>query len=486
MATSSYKAQYALKLCKNHDKKELIAYCKTCQEQICSSCIKEDHSTHDWEMITDIVREKKRSLPEDCKVIRAKLLPGLKKELRRFDRKIEEKEACFKQTSSTLHISRQSYIDESNRLFDNRIDTCRRKSESAIQIYKGKGEGLKQKVETLDTMTTALGKDINTLPDHDILDMEKEMRDELERALSFSADKSTCTTVFVPGQMNVQALDKMIGEFHSVSIEEMNDIDKGFNTLASIKAFSETNTLVRLIGDSHPKLIDREGVVLKSMKTSCADITISNNGHFVLTSLSNQSVSVLTEVEKAIRTWCTKPLRPTFISKTENDNILVTLVDDGDTFNLLPTSRRVVQRMSLTGKVLHTYEFREDGKTRLFTLPNRTAENKNTDICVVNWFSEDSGEVVVLHKDGRRKYTYKGEGLKHKEFCPGDVECDDKCRILFTEQYSRAIHMLSSEGIYLCTLCQYEQILPFVISLYGQNLWCGFHEGKVKVLKYKL
>ncbi|KAK3083347.1 hypothetical protein FSP39_020487 [Pinctada imbricata] len=106
--------------------------------------------------------------------------------------------------------------------------------------------------------------------------------------------------------------------------------------------------------------------------------------------------------------------------------------------------------MTLTGKVLHTYEFREDGKTRLFTWPTRTAENKNKDVCIINWLSGESGELVVLHKDGQAKFTYRGDGLEYERFIPYDVECDVKCRILLTEHYSRAIHILSSDGMYLC------------------------------------
>ena len=88
----------------------------------------------------------------------------------------------------------------------------------------------------------------------------------------------------------------------------------------------------------------------------------------------------------------TKPLHPTWISKTHTDDVLVSLKDDGDDFfKLQPSSWRLVQRMTLTRKVLHTYEFREDGVTRLFTLPGRTAENGNSDICVINRTSDETG-----------------------------------------------------------------------------------------------
>ncbi|KAK3101441.1 hypothetical protein FSP39_003627 [Pinctada imbricata] len=484
MAAFLHKFQVALRLCEIHDKKELIAYCKTCQEKICSSCIKEEHHQHDWETITDILREKKRSLPEECKEIRAQKLPALKRERGCFERKKENEVACFEQNKSTLNDSRECYIDEINRLFDDRIDECRQKSETAIQVYEDKWEGLKQKVEYLETMTTALDKDIHTLPDHDILDMEKEMREELEKALSYSADKYTCTTVFVPGNIDVHAIMDMVGEVHSVSVEEKFDINNSSVVICSLKAVSDTNAWIRFSKQTRAKLIDRAGEILKSMKTPCTDIIISNNEEIVLTSMTDCCIALLTEDEETIKTIVTKPLHPTPISKTENGDILVTLMDDGDQYNLTPTSRRVVQRMTLTGKVLYTYEFREDGKTRLFTYPVRTTENKNTDVCVVNWVSGGSGELVLLHKDGRVKLTYRGDGLKYGKFMPGDVECDSKCRIILTEGHGRAVHMLSSEGMYLCTLCQYEQLRPNAISIYGDNLWCGFNEGKLKVLKY--
>ncbi|KAK3100656.1 hypothetical protein FSP39_023220 [Pinctada imbricata] len=484
MATSSEEFQFALHTCENHDQKELIGYCKACQEKICSSCIKEEHAIHDWETITDILREKKRSLPKECNEIRTSQLPGLRKELSRFETKIEEENTRFGQNEAVLNGSRQSYISKINQLFDDKINECRQSSDAATQIYKDKRDGLKQKVEFLDVMTTSLDKDITTLPDHDILDMEKEMREELEKALSYSADKYTCTTVFVPGLMDEQVLANMIGEVHSVSSEKKYNTERYSNPILAINPISDTKAWIRHIGDPRPKLLDVNGEELKCMEVNCLDFIISRSGDFVLTSQTWCSISIFSEDENEIRTIYTKQLKPTCISKTENDDILVILVDDGDLFNLVSTSRRIVQRMTLKGKVLHSYEFREDGKTRLFIRPLTTAENKNTNICVVNRLSKNSGELVVLHRDGRVKFTYKGDGLKLSQFQPGDVACDSKCHVLVTEFSSRSIHMLCSEGVYLCTLCQYDNLLPYVISLHDDNFWCGFSDGKVKVFKY--
>ncbi|KAK3102738.1 hypothetical protein FSP39_013566 [Pinctada imbricata] len=485
MAASLCRAQYVLKLCEKHDKKELQAFCKTCVEKICSSCIKEEHNSHDWDLITDIVREKKRSLPLECQEIRTKQLPGLRDDICRFGRKIEEEGTRLQENKSVLNDSRQSYINRINQLFDDRVDEFEEKSEAAIQIYKGKRDALKQKVEFLDMMSTALDKDIDILPDHDILDMEKEMRDELEKALSYSSETYSSTTLFVPGQMNVEALEEMIGDIKSFSINEEYDIDRYSETIMSLKPVSDTDAFI-IIGEklfAKAKMIDRTGVEMKTLKTPCIDFAVLKNDTMVLTDYQKGIILVLTQDEDKIRTINTKPLRPTYISKTENDDLLVTLVDRGG-YNLVSTSRRIVQRMTLTGKVLHTYEFKEDGKTRLFTLPVRKAENKNSDICIINRHDSDSGELIVLHKDGRVKFIYSGEDLDDESFLPFDIECDSKSHILLTEKYSRAIHVLSAEGIFLRTLFHHH-LHPAVISLHGDNLWCGFFEGRVKVFEYK-
>ncbi|KAK3094321.1 hypothetical protein FSP39_000314 [Pinctada imbricata] len=483
MASSLYKAQCALRLCEKHDKKELHAYCKTCQEKICSTCIKEDHNSHDWEMITDILREKKHNLPKECKEIRETQLPCLRNELENFEDKIQELDAGFEQNKSDINDSRKSYIDEINKLFDGRIYECRKNTETAKRKFKDERDGLKRKVEYLDMITSSLDKDINTLPDHDILDMEKEMRVELEKALSYSADKYTCTTVFVPRQINVEALEHMIGEIYSTSVEEIKEIGPYPESILKIKPVSDIDAWM-ICADYHAKLIDRIGTQIKDINAKCIDLIISERGNFVLTSSVKTQILIRDQNGKKISEFSTKPLRASSISKAENDEILVTLREKGDDYNLLPTSRRAVQRMTLTGDVLNTYEFMEDGTTRLFTLPVSTVENKNNDVCVVNWISNMSGELVVLYKSGRQKFTYRGEGLNIENFVPTDVACDSRSNIIFSEAYSSAIHMLDENGMYLCKLCQYGQLTPFVIAVYGDKLWCGFDRGTVKVYRY--
>ncbi|KAK3094324.1 hypothetical protein FSP39_000328 [Pinctada imbricata] len=479
MAASLYKAQFALRLCERHEKKKLHAFCKTCQEKVCSACVKEDHSSHDWEIISDFLREKKQNLPSECREIRSNQLPRLKNEIDRYEKKIQELDVCLEQNESALNGHRKRYIDKINKLYDVRLAECRQKTEASKQKYMEERDGLKSKVKYLDMITTSLDKDINTLPDHDILDMEQEMRNELEKALFYSADKNTCTK-FVPMQINAKAWEKMIDEIHFVSVEEENDIEVSSGIVEGIKPTSDKNVWIK--SENEAILTGTAGSPLRRINTCCSDFIISDNGNMIMV-LSKKIVIRSEENGQKIAEFHTEPFRPTKVSKTDNDEILVILGDLDD--SNLPTSRRMVRRMTLTGKVLHTYEFREDGKTRLFHHPLSTIENKNTDVCTINWPNDDSGEIVILHKDGRVKSTFSLYGWNVNKFKPIDIECDSKSNILFTELYSRAVHMLNADGQYLCKLLQFEEKLVAAVAILGDRLWCGFCNGRVKVYKYK-
>ena len=142
-----------------------------------------------------------------------------------------------------------------------------------------------------------------------------------------------------------------------------------------------------------------------------------------------------------------------------------------------------MQRITLTGKILHTYEFREDGTTRLFTLPGRMAENGNSDICAINRTSDFTGELIVLYADGRLRFTYRGqEGPK---FDLRDVACDSERRIIVLEcTKTTSLSLLSPNGTFLRFLLSDMFDYPYTLALYQNTLWIGFREGVVKVYTY--
>ena len=138
----------------------------------------------------------------------------------------------------------------------------------------------------------------------------------------------------------------------------------------------------------------------------------------------------------------------------------------------------------MTGKNLHMYEFQEDSVTRLFTMPYRTAENGNSDICVVNRIGNKTAEQIVLHRDGQVRATYRGQEDSTFVFDPSDVWCDSNRTMIVQDRCNKTLHLLNSDGIFLRYLPTDMFDYPQTIALYQGSLWVGFENGAEKNYKY--
>ena len=142
--------------------------------------------------------------------------------------------------------------------------------------------------------------------------------------------------------------------------------------------------------------------------------------------------------------------------------------------------------MTLTGDVIHEYEYQEDDQTRLFTLPYRVTQNGNTDICVINRTSDSSGELVILSFSGSLKSVYPKQDRRMKGNLT-DAVCDSYSNIIVIELSNSSIHLLSPDGEFMRYLLTENQVLdPCSMSLKKSILWIGDFHGLVKVFQYDL
>jgi hypothetical protein len=143
----------------------------------------------------------------------------------------------------------------------------------------------------------------------------------------------------------------------------------------------------------------------------------------------------------------------------------------------------LLKHMTLTGDVIRDYEYQEDGQTRLFTGPYRVQHNGNSDICVSNWTSETTGNLMILSSSGRVKSVYHGQDLK-ENFTPYDVACDSHHNIHVTDTANHRVHLLSADGEFLKFLLTEDKVLvPSALSVYGSTLWVGCGNGTVKLFQ---
>ena len=493
MATSLYKAQEALKTCDEHQNEELSCFCKTCKKFICTKCAKTTHNGHDWDLVSFVAKKRRKETPLLCRKIKQENMPRCRKKLRVVEDNISTVEKASDDDMAKFEERRTAMINAINQT----IDEQKRKREEITEEKRSKlnehSFRLRTKIEYLDKMTTSLDSNIDAYTDYDLLEMEQDMLIALEEVEKYDVERVSSEVTFVPGEIIQGLIEEMIGEIKesdtdidtrdSISVEEVKALKYFDGIVVTISPISSTQAWVCDNKRNTIKQLSTQGMETNNITISNYEHFISLNGDFIATDFEKQAIRRVTSAGKEQVIIHTKPLHPTFISQTQTGDILVNLRDGGDLYKLQPSSRRLVQRMTLTGKVLHTYEFRKDGITRLFTVPARTAENGNSDMCVINFTSGSTGDLIVLYRDGRMRFTYRGQD--GRKFDPRDVACDSERRIIVLECYKTTyLSLLSQNGIFLRFLLSDMIDYPHTVALYQNTLWIGFQKGAVKVYKY--
>ena len=443
MATSLYKAQEALKTCDEHEHKELSFFCKTCNKFICISCGKSTHLSHDWDLIASVAKVRRKETPQLCRKIKKEKLRKYKEKLRGVDKAIEQSR---QKDIAKLEERQTAFMDVVNRIINEqkrrRNDLARESSET----MKRNNRALEKKLEYLEKMTRSLDSNITAYSDYDLLEMEKEMLTVLNEIEANDLDLAVSIVKFAPGQINQGLIEKMIGAFEEMAMPNVNDRvsveDNDHVSVEEVRAFENSDNAVfgiSPVSNTHAWVGYRESddIRLLSLQkdeieccislTSYSDFVALGNDDFIVNYYDKQVIRRVTLHRQDNVFEHTKPLHPTYISKTRSNDILVGLKNDGDDYELKPSSRRCVQRMSQNRKVLRTYEFQKDGTTRLFTYLSEMTENGNSDICVINRTSDGTGELIVLRRDGRVRFTYRGN--HDVGFNPSSV-ASDECQIL--------------------------------------------------------
>ncbi|XP_062597510.1 uncharacterized protein LOC134258926 [Saccostrea cucullata] len=167
----------------------------------------------------------------------------------------------------------------------------------------------------------------------------------------------------------------------------------------------------------------------------------------------------------------------TDIRKRKEEELKSNLLSETDACTPDSDSRYLVKHLTLTGDVIQEYEYQEDGETRLFIAPIRLCQNNNTDTCVVNMTSDDTGEIVIVSLSGHLRSGYRGQNLK-ENFFPFDLVCDSTCNVLVIDPANSLIHLLSPEGEFLKFLLTEKEVTePVALSQHKSTLWVETGEG---------
>ncbi|XP_062573387.1 uncharacterized protein LOC134235280, partial [Saccostrea cucullata] len=468
-------------MCETHEQ-PIDMVCEDCDEFICAKCAKTDHRDHDWNTIPTAATHRRRGLPTFLNKIKEKELPGIDEKIKKILQQVTENTELCDADIEKL----QKHVDE----IIARLIKIRKRHEQTIrdnlvekndQLNQVKSELEKKKKGITDTVEFI--ENNSTMSDYSLIDNHRELTKMLSELEVHTTDCEHSVR-FTRGEIKDDLVESLIGKtlhLDSITVTQTNSFQYGDKSISILEAFSEVQCYISNALSKYTEKVDNNGAIRHRYSINPYDMCMTGNSDVYFTDYINKSIALLSTSGSVSTVISTDPLGPYGICQSVDGGLLVTLKDnESDYYKLKPQSIRLVRHITVTGDVIHEYEYQEDGHTRLFTLPVRVTQNSNSDICVVNRTNENTGELVIMSPSGRMKSVYSRQNLK-EDFKPTDVVCDSFCNILVTDHNNKQIHLLSPDVEFLkFLLMQNEVHHPFRISLYKSTLWVGYYGRCIK------
>ncbi|XP_062586738.1 uncharacterized protein LOC134248347 [Saccostrea cucullata] len=477
-----------IKTCEFHEL-PIDIVCEDCDELICSNCAKTDHRDHDWKTLTTAAIERRRGLREFLKKIKEEDLPEINKKMEKIPQQItENKELCdFETKRLQTHFDKIiAELTKFKKLQEKILRDDLIKTTDQLNLIKSE---LEKKKRVIVNTVEFMEENNSTMSDYGLIDNQ---RDLTKMPSELEIDMTNCeySVRFIRGEINDNLLKFLFGktlDLSAIDVAQIKSFQYGDKEILYLEAISEDQCYIKERGSQCIEKVNQQGTKVHRISITANNMCVTDNGDVYFTNFSNHSISCLSPSGTVSTVTSTDSLQPEGICQSVDFGLLVTLRDfQLNPYKLESHSRRLVRHITVSGDVIHEYEYQEDGQTRLFTHPLRVTQNSNSDLCVVNSISLTTGEVVILSPSGRMKSVYRGQNLT-KKFDPTDIVCDSLCNILVTDYNNKQIHLLSPDGEFLkFLLTDNEVIRPVRFSLHKSTLWVGCREGVVKVFQYRL
>lgn len=444
-------------MCEKH-KFKIDTICEDCEEFICWKCAETDHKDHD-----------SKSIPTD------------EKDLKKLLGKIEEK-IISDYEMKQMQENQRSFDSEADKIQEH-FDAITTKLKEIKSNFEVKlREDMKRKNSDVRMTVSDLGK------------MKKKDSETLSEFIRKYKDLTNLISNMQPeeplvryrrGDINEDVLLSIMGNIftlHDISVTDSVSFKYGDKAIVVLQAIDEDSCYVRDSNSDYIKQVNKRNEKKNEINLKVNDICIVENGDVFVTDGTNHSIVHLSPSGSVSEVFSTAPLTPGDICKEAEGGLLFTLKNI-ESKSGPPIS--LVRHMTVTGDVIHDYEYQEDGQTRLFTISGRVRQNGNSDICVVNWLSKKTGELLILAFSGSLRSVYRGQKDPEPVFHPSDIVCDSHWNIIVCDLHNSEIHLLSPSGKFIkYLLTKTELTHPCSMSLYKSTLWVGDSKGIVKVFQY--
>ncbi|XP_078318419.1 uncharacterized protein LOC144620715 [Crassostrea virginica] len=471
--------------CTKHSTEVCTQLCTTCNIPVCLLCVtSSEHVKHKKEDILKLFETKRELMQEDLEDLEKSIYP-------------KYQEAATNIPIQRAHVSKWSKkltttLDKQGEALHREIDTIIQGMKSEINDMNAK------QIAAIDRQQDAIK---HTIPEikQVILDLKRLLdtsdvclvsgytsRTEEFRSLPAKFQVTSLPT-FTPQEINREQIHQRIGSLSELAItffldepQILTDIQTECRYLRSVSCLSDSELWTSCYNDNIMRLYNLQGELLRSVQTKSGnwpwDIAVTRSGDLVYTDYYDRSINLVrgTHIQTLItlQGW-----RPHSLCSTASGDLLVFMDSDDD------KQTKVVRYSGSTEK--QSIQWDDQGKP-LFTSGyfKYLSENRNLDICVVDW---DADAVVVVSAAGKLRFRYTGPPSTPREsFYPRGITTDSQGNILMSEWDKNRIHIIDQEGNFMRFIHNCGLQFPWGLCVDSKdNLFVTEeYEGDVKKIKY--
>lgn len=465
---------------------------KDCDDLICSQCTNTVHGNHVEREILNKENQRKKELKTFIGTVKERIVGELSKKTHIITEQMDRNEKSCDSEVSKLKKHYDAIVSKLNEIKTSYEKILKNKVEEKNNEIRKKKLVLVKKKEKVDNLAKFLEEKYRTMSDYSLIDNLRDGKNLISNN-EIDMQNKDFSARYKQGRFNDRLLESIVGH-----VFDLNDINVTMTD--SFQYGSKPITVLELLSEDSGFVSDLESDYIVEMNITnkkeenipisyALSVCVTQTGDAYITGLNNETIICLSSTGYFSIAFVIYPLTSGGICVSMENGLLVTL---GDTKSSISEwyepdkrSRRLVRHVTLTGDVIREYEYHEDGKTRLFTVPWRVAQNGTTDICVVNRTSISTGELMILSFSGSIKSVYTGNNLV-KVFSPINVVCDSYCNIIVSDMTNSQVHLLRPEGEFVKYLLTEKDIThPCSMSLYKSTLWVGDANGLLKVYQYE-
>ena len=361
------KANVSLCMCIKHPDEQMDIYCKTCSTSTCNECLKTDHIGHDFDTIAKVYRKlnnRRFDIISELEMQIASKRSHNREHLRDVKTKNDQ---LLKSNIESVEKKRAEIHETTDTLINAHVHSLHSHDSKLHEDLSERGNAFEQEKSLVLKMVETFKK--TTMKGLDLIEYYEELKSKVYALRAVDISKCYNEQFFVTKEMDRKRMKKLTGYLRGKSdrtdsVQQVSSFrtrkgsrahtifpvsnDKAWITFNEEKAFA----LVRLDGHCTKRVA----------KDTERHSFVYQNELFFLCNEDKRNILKIDNDGKKSELIDVSPLKSRFIGHAMNGNVLVTLVDQCYGFRTKNSTRKV-QMMSPHGKVLRTYEYRQDGIT---------------------------------------------------------------------------------------------------------------------------